>query len=362
MILFVGAEDRGFFLQEPAKIKNLTLNYIASSLSIEHQLTEILQKQMSYLVIDIEQYVDPADELAAKIESVKRAKNCDVVIYAPGYDRKSRVIQALESHGIRYYIFSANQADARDAFERCMNGYYIESEPLEKDPEEAGNAVMKDPTGKRIGVTGVCHRIGTTTAAVQIVKYLQMKGYKACYIEVNETDFVQEHGRFFVSDQDKILGKVSYEGVDMFYKQENLQEIFRQDYDYFVFDYGAYSERGFNKTSFLEKDIRIFVAGSKAAEMKYTQDVLRNEYYTDVRYLFNFISEKEKPDLIEYMDEKADITYFTVYAPDQFEYVYNPDFDRMLSVEDVGEGATGKKRRGLLPWKKKKGAGAHGKI
>ena len=68
------------------------------------------------------------------------------------------------------------------------------------------------------------------------------------------------------------------------------QEIFRQDYDYFVFDYGAYSERGFNKTSFLEKDIRIFVAGSKAAEMKYTQDVLRNEYYTDVRYLFNFIS------------------------------------------------------------------------
>ena len=62
------------------------------------------------------------------------------------------------------------------------------------------------------------------------------------------------------------------------------------------------------------------------------------------------------------MDEKADITYFTVYAPDQFEYVYNPDFDRMLSVEDVGEGATGKKRRGLLPWKKKKGAGAHGKI
>ena len=88
------------------------------SLSIEHQLTEILKRQMNYLVIDIDQYVDPAEELAAKIESVKRAKNCDVVIYAPGYDRRSRVIQELEKHGIRYYIFSANQAEAREAFER----------------------------------------------------------------------------------------------------------------------------------------------------------------------------------------------------------------------------------------------------
>lgn len=363
MILFVGSEDRGFFLQEPAKLKKMELDFVPGSLSIEHQLTEILKRQMDYLVIDIDQYVDPAEELATKIESVKRAKNCDVVIYAPGYDRRSRVIQELEKHGIRYYIFSANQAEAREAFERCMNGYYLEPEAAE-EPEEAGDTAVKDPAGKRIGVTGVCRRIGTTTAAVQIVKYLQMKGYQACYIEVNETDFVQEHGRFFVSDQDEVLGKVSYEGVDMFYKQENLQEIFRQGYDYFVFDYGAYSERGFNKTSFLEKDIRVFVAGSKAAEMNYTQDVLRNEYYTDVLYLFNFISEKEKPDLLEYMDEKAEMTYFTVHAPDQFEYVYNPDFDRMLPVEDIREDDSGKKRRGrgLLPWKRKKGRNAHGEV
>lgn len=362
MILFVGAEDRGFFLQEPAKQKNLKLEFVPSSPSIEHQLTEMLKSQMEYLVIDIEQYVDPADELAAKIESVKRAKNCDVVIYAPGYDRKSRVIQELEIRGIRYYVFSANQADARDTFERCMNGYYIAPELPEEAQEEIGGAVLKDPAGKRIGVTGVCRRIGTTTAAVQIIKYLQLKGYKACYIEVNETGFVQEHGRFFVSDQDEDLGKVSYEGVDMFYKQENLQEIFRQDYDYFVFDYGAYSERGFNKTSFLEKDIRIFVAGSKAAEMNYTKDVLRNEYYMDVLYLFNFISEKEKPDLLEFMDDKADSTYFTVYAPDQFEYVYNPDFGRMLPVEDALEDAGNKKRRGSFLWRKRKGVDMHGKV
>lgn len=277
MILFAGSEERGYFLEEPAKTKKMKVEYLGNAISIETQLTAILEKTMQYLVIDIEQYIDKADELATKIESIKRAKNCNVIIYAPGYVRESRIIQELNFRGIRFYIFAVGQADAKEEFERCLNGYYLQmDDPLEEEDREAA---QKDMTGKRIGITGVCRRIGTTTEAVQLVKYLQVKGYKACYIEVNNTGFVQEHGQVFVSEHDEYLGRVTYEGVDLYYKQEKIQEIFHQDYDYFVFDYGAYSEQGFNKTSFLEKDIRIFVAGSKATEMKYTQQVLQNEYY-----------------------------------------------------------------------------------
>ena len=351
MILFVGREDRAFFLRETAKMKQMEIAYVESSPSIELQLPLILGRQMQYLVIDIEQYVDSAEEIATKVESLKRAKNCDVIIFAPGYNRHSRIIEELEKRGIRFYIFSADQAGAREEFERCLNGYYPNS-LIDEDKEDEAMIPSKAYLGKKIGVTGVCRRIGTTTAAVQLVKYLQFKGYKTCYIEVNETGFVQQHGKFFICDHDETIGCVTYENVDMYYKQENLQEIFSMDYDYFVFDYGAYSDRGFNKTSFLEKDIRIFVAGSKATEMKYTQDVLRNEYYSDVEYLFNFISEKERPDLLEYMDEKAEITYFTVYAPDQFEYVHNPEFDKMLPVQTQGN-KTPKKKKGFFQKKRK---------
>lgn len=353
MILFVGPEDRSFFLRETAKMKKMTISYVESSPSIELQLSDILEQSADYLVIDIEQYVTPADELAQKIESVKRAKNCDVIIYAPGYDRESRIITALARHEIRYYIFSANQADARQEFERCLKGYYVD---LETPPETENMKEGKDLSGRRIGVTGVCRRIGSTTAAVQLVKYLQLKGYKACYVEVNGTGFVLDHAKNFICVHDEYLGRVTYEQVDMFYKQENLQEILKQDYDYYVFDYGAYSEKGFNKTSFLEKDVRIFVAGSKASEMKYTQDVLQNEYYTDVLYLFNFISEREKPDLLEFMEDKAESTYFTVYAPDQFEYVNNPELDRLLPVEEA-RSEPRRKRKGLFGrWRKEKAA------
>ena len=329
------------------------LQYIESAPTIEMQLTKILDRTMDYLVIDIEQYVDKAEELATKIESIKRAKNCDVIIYAPGYDRRSRIIMELVSRGIRYYIFSADQSGAREELERCLNGYYIDMETTAEEQEEEGEVseAQRHP-GKKIGVAGVCRRIGTTTAAVQIIKYLQLKGYKACYIEVNDTGFVQEHGKVFVSVHDEFLGRVTYENVDMYYRQEILQEVLKQDYDYFVFDYGAYSEQGFNKTSFLEKDIRIFVAGSKASEMKFTVDVIRNEYYTDVVYLFNFISEKEKTDLLEYMEDKAEITFFTVYSPDQFEFIYNMDLEKMIPVEDISEPK--EEKRSLFGWRKKK--------
>ena len=351
MILFVGSEERGFFVRETAKMKQMQVMYLGSSSTMEGHLTRILDQSPEYLIIDVEQYIDPAGELASKIESVQRAKNCEVIIYAPGYDRDSRMIRELAQRGIRYYIFSGSQSGAKEELERCMAGYYLDF-TIMPDEIESDNKESRDLKGRRIGVTGVCRRMGTTTAAIQIVKYLQLKGYKACYIEVNDTGFVLEHGRKFVSVHDEYFGRVTYENVDMYYKQETLNEILKLDYDYFVFDYGAYSEQGFNKTSFLEKDVRIFVAGSKASELGFTQDVIKNEYYTDVKYLFNFISEKEKADLMEYMEEKSEETYFTVYAPDQFEYIHNPEMDRLLPVEDRNPEQP--KRNGLFRWKRKK--------
>lgn len=341
MILFIGAEDRGFFAKETAALRGEELCYVDSAPSIEIHLNEILGRPCQYLIFDIEQYTDPADDLAEEIRRIGRAKNCDIIIYAPGYDQESRIIKACISQGVKYYVLSGNQTEAREELERCLLGYY--QEESKEEPESIRKEEIK--CGTKIGITGACRRIGTTTLTIQLLKYLQVKGYRACYIEVNETGFVEKHEQFFHTSHDRDIGKVTFQHVDMFYKQENLLEVLKQGYDYFLFDFGTYTEAGFNKTSFLEKDIRIFVMGSKATEMEPTMEVLRNEYYRDVSYVFNFISENEKPDLLEFMEEKAKVTYFTVYAPDQFEYVHNPAFEKLLPVDDHSEN---KKKKGLL--------------
>lgn len=206
--------------------------------------------------------------------------------------------------------------------------------------------------GRKIGVTGATARMGTTTFALQIVKYLQIRGYRACYVQVNDTEFVEQIEKAFndvVCDPE--LGKITFAHIDLYYKQENLVEILKQGYDYYVYDFGTYSDKGFNKTSFLEKDIRIFVLGSKASEMDATMNVLRNEYYTEVDYVYNFVSESEKKDVLEMMEEKAERTYFTVYTPDPFEYVTNAAFEKMLPVKDCSPEK--ERKKGLFSrWKK----------
>lgn len=346
MILFVGDEDRGFFVKETAILRKEELRFLENNPTILGQINYILECQPTNIIFDIEQYVDAAENLAEEIKRIERAKNCDVVIYAPGYDRKSKIIQELLFRGIKYYVFSGNPGEAREELERCMSGYYIEPEIIETAEKKE-----EQKSGTKIGITGACNRIGTTTVSLQFVKYLQSKGYKACYIEVNATGFILKHEQTFNTVHDKYLGKVTFENVDMFYKQENLLEVLKQGYDYYVYDFGTYSDTGFNKTSFLEKDIRIFVVGSKATEMEYTMDVLRNEYYTDITYVFNFISDKEKTDLLEYMEEKAENTYFTKYTPDQFEYIHNPIFERILPLENALSGE--KQKKGLFGWKKR---------
>ena len=78
---------------------------------------------------------------------------------------------------------------------------------------------------------------------------------------MNPNGFVQAHEQNFECIHDAQLGKVQYQDVDLYYKQEHLVEILSMDYDYYIYDYGTYQDRDFNKTSFLEKDLKDFRDG-----------------------------------------------------------------------------------------------------
>ena len=199
-------------------------------------------------------------------------------------------------------------------------------------------------------MAGCIKRMGTTTQALQLVKYLQFVGFKAAYFQMNASNFVEAvkdaYEQVTVDDE---IGLVSYAKVDMFCRTDRLQEVLNLDYDYLVFDYGVAGENGFNKISFLEKEQQIFVVGSKpGGEFEKTYDVIKNNFYNNVFYIYNFVAEGEQEDIKELMGEKAGVTFFAEEARDPF--VFSGDMKTYGSILSLEE----EKDRESKPAKKKK--------
>lgn len=356
MIIFVGTKDRGYFCEDVAHKQDTSCEYIETNLHIENQIKEIMdyKENCEYLVFDIEQYVDEADVIIDWILKIRDAVNTKIIIYAVSYSPQSELVAGLYEKGIKNYIFSTYLSDQKEDLELCINGYF-ENFGYEKkgikfgsiDEQENEEENTKKISVKTIGIAGSVARMGTTTQALQIVKYLAFSGYKAAYFEMNNHGYAKAVAEAYSeAKMDDVDGVVRYQSVDMYYKLDKLKEVQNKEYEYIVYDFGVYSEHDFNKVSFLEKDIQIFVVGSKPDEFNKTYDVIKNNFYNNVFYIFNFTSNTEKKDLLELMEDKSAYTFLADEARDPFTYCNSDIYAKMIPLEKRENAVT--KKRGFL--------------
>lgn len=342
MILFIGSSDRGYFAEELANTKGIDFSYIPPNIHISPQMPEILQySNTSYMIFDLEQYEDSAEVIADSVVKLSRSNNAKVIIFASGYLPVSRAVVELYKMGIRNFIFGTNLTAIKQEYELCCAGFYeangidqIENLKLQNEEEESeGDHTNRDY--KKIGIAGACSRIGTTTQCIQLIKNLIYRGYSACYIQMNSSTYLDEYiSGWFVSEEiDQEIGRIRIEGIDHFYKIDKLAKILTLEYDFYVYDYGTYKDNNFNKTSFLEKDIRIFVVGSKPGEFSATKDLIDNMFYTDSFYIFNLTPDNEKEDLLELMEDKSSFTFFSETAKDKYVLTVSDIYEKIVPAE-----------------------------
>lgn len=354
MILFAGHEEKGFFVQEIAEKREMGSAIIPERQHIEEQANDLLKykEQAAFILYEIEQYVDDPEDLEAWILKIQNAIHVKTIIFAPGYSPQSKVIHDLYGQGIRNFIFSVYLSEQKEDLERCLDGYYetfgyesrgIQFEVSENEKEETGEIAE---SGQMIGIAGAVARMGTTTQAIQIVKYLHFQGHRAAYIQMNSHHFVEDlAAAYSEAEQDQEAGMVSYQGVDMYYRLDLLQEILKKDYEYFVFDYGVWKDPGFNKISFLEKNVQIFVVGSNPSEFNATYEVIQNNFYSDNFYIYSFAARSEQKDLLELMEEKADATFFAEEVRDPFCFSGNTEmYQKIIPASDSRPEKNVKKR------------------
>lgn len=339
VIVFIGQQIRGKWMEEVTGrlMEGEEFSFIPESAKIGNHVNPILAHPCSYMIFDVEQYVDEAGVLADQILRIHQVNNAKTIIYAPGYSPTSRVITALLEKQFKNFILSTGLSDQKDELEKCLNGYFDKHsvsefgyvEPVLEEEEFKNHLNFKN-----IGIAGANARIGTTTQAIQIIKYLMLCGYRAAYIEMNDHQWVKELKEWYEVQTDEESGKVTYCSVDLFYDQLKLKGVLKQGYDYYVYDFGVYSEPDFNKISFLEKDYQIFVCGCNPDEMRRACHLLKNSFYDDALYLYSFVPEADQKELSQLMEEKRRKTFFVPYTPDPFVYCNADIYKNMIPVEN----------------------------
>lgn len=295
--------------------------------------------------------VAEAEQEADHFLSVIAGKQFEYPIYYDvegkiGYSYQSLLIEKLLNAGFKNFILATSLAKQYEEYSKCLEGYYEENGIDIKATEEPQQIIRQKV--KTIGIAGTIPRIGTTTTSLQLVKYIESRGYNAAYVEINTLKYIEQCEKLYADvKRDNNKSYLKYNGIRM-YVSSNMGEVMSDDYNYIICDYGAVVDPSFNKVSFLEKDLNIFVAGTKANEIECVQPLLQSPIYREAKYIFNFTPENDKEDIKDMMMDKKDDTYFNVLVADPFDYIHNPEYERLLPLGEAKENNTEKKKLGFL--------------
>lgn len=312
------------------------------SRDMEETINALLLKSADYYVIDPDAFSEPEQKIVENTYKLKEATNSKIVIHAPFYNTESRILLDLKAAGVAGIITTAeNQGEIIDffnnvvledeviseeeqeeiIFEREETLQLLEDEipQLRKITEEREMNERVEKKIQKIAVVGSKRGIGTTTAALQLVKYLNDKhAESAIYVEMNDLHYVDALENYYnceSADPDAAVCKLG--GVLLSKDIKKLDRL-EYKYPYYIYDYGSIQDNG-DPVSLYEKDIIFLVGGIKANEIKDTTDAIDRLYTKqNVLYIMNFISERSRENALDFMEDKAKKTYFMDIARDPF--------------------------------------------
>lgn len=213
---------------------------------------------------------------------------------------------------------------------------------VQKSQQRSGSRTLK------IAVIGAMRRIGTTTVALQLVKYLNdQEEHAAAYLQYNNSDFITDLKEICCADVDPAKpDKITFANTDIFSDPRKVNGIISSGYQYIVYDYGDI--KSISQSSAFEKDIIILVGGAEPDEIRAMTAAMEVFNQKNVFYFFNFTPFSDREELLDMMEGSRNKTFFLDYIPDKF--CYNPDlggaFARMMESDyEVEDLTTGKEKR-----------------
>ena len=236
-ILFVGNERVG---ARVAEVSGKEVEFTGDVTHIADIKDTIISKSYWAVIFDLSTFLDDYNTLAEEIDNLNHVSGARFLFYYLGKTPRSNLVYALTERGFTGFVTESIAGLANKQLQTALDGFAsiepYKPEHVSEDKVEQ-TSIEKKPTV--ISVAGCCNRIGTTTQALQIIKYLQFLGHKAAYIQLNDSEYVQKAaGLYSAEDIDRSLGRVTLNGTDLYSKPDQIAEIRGMGYEYLVYDFG----------------------------------------------------------------------------------------------------------------------------
>lgn len=333
----------------------------------------------SHIFVDINAFKGNIDTAMDLLERLKKTMyGSTLIVYGEALEQDSADYQNILEMGIPDIITSAGASLKKQLLEILLRDGQItgqaigssgeeehipESEnwltatqpvPPSQVPRIAAKAAMLPkpppkniPKGIVIACAGIGSRIGTTTQAVQTALYLKSTGATVAVVQMNKNTSSLE--AFIPIMETTLINDLEFEmgGLTIFRNSGAISKA-KANYNYVVCDYGDYLALADN-TVFLDKDVKIVIAGIKPWESAQLEQIFLVDDGS-INYIFTFAPPLDHPAIKEQMLESAEKTFFAPYTPDYFQYCGADElYKSLLGFEPIPRTDTPpKKKPGLL--------------
>lgn len=335
----------------------------------EYNLEKFMQTELrnlnnvDYLIIDLKaiEHLTSDDEIISKITLIRKMYNLRIIIVAEGYKYGNILLGKIFNLGIYNIITAVDNTKYVEELSKCLSEegmsfgnsikYKVDNQiiAINQNTKLVKENYIRIKQTVNIGIVGTERHIGATTVAINLSKYLsELTNIRACYIENNThssiINLIENKEAIYVENSNKI----TFKGVDMFFKPKNMSDILSNNYNFYIYDYGALNEMNEEeKMNFLTRDLKIIVTGNKAWEIPNLINCFQLIGEDINTYLvFNFAKHSEKENfrnsLGDYWKERAT---FSEYITDPFEVGNRYFFETILRPYLINTDVTEKKKK-----------------
>ncbi len=273
--------------------------------------------QFSYFLIDLKALKDTETEIIEAITAFKAMYNSRVIVLAEGMDAYSNLINKLIESWVYNIITSTEYEEIKEEMHECMSlqgknsrnviwSMTRTTEAFCSGSDSWGshgyNFLCKDI---KIAVVGAEHKVGTTTTAFHLVRFLADYGAETAYVEANKNGHLQMLSDFYNGMKVKDAF-VEYEGTKYYFEGN-----YPDNNNFVVIDFGTISEC---KLQVVKQCEVIVICGcAKPYEIEQVKSAIEKFEGIKVNLVLSHVQQEERATLDELL-KKPNITI--LYADD----------------------------------------------